>query len=71
MPFNRKFLSSMWSGFEFSNKAVSSVDKENLLKEYFHRGYPYAAIFSLLEKRHGIRMHVRMLERKLKIDLEN
>ena len=39
MPFNRKFLSSMWSGFEFSNKAVSSVDKENLLKEYFHRGY--------------------------------
>ena len=38
----------------FLNKAASlrSVDKEKLLKEYFHRGYPYAAIVSLLEKRH-------------------
>ena len=26
------------------NKAASSVDKEKLLKEYFHRGYPYAAL---------------------------
>ena len=49
-----------------SNKAASSVDKEKLPKEYFHRGYPYAAIVSLLEKRHGVRMHVRMLKRKLK-----
>ena len=48
------------------NTAASSVDKEELLKEYFHRGYPYAAIVSLLEKRHGIRMHVRTLKRKLK-----
>ena len=46
--------------------AASSVDKEELLKEYFHRGYPYAAIVSLLEKRHGIRMRVRTLKRKLK-----
>ena len=23
--------------------AASSVDKEKLLKKYFHRGYPYAA----------------------------
>ena len=51
---------------QVSNKAASSVDKEKLLKEYFHRGYPYAAIVSLLEKRHGVRMHVRMLKRKLK-----
>ena len=33
--------------------------------EYSHRGYPYATIASLLEKRHGVRMHVRMLKRKL------
>ena len=25
---------------QVSNKAASSVDKEKLLKEYFHRGYP-------------------------------
>ena len=49
-----------------SNKAASSVDKEKLPKEYFHWGYPYAAIVSLLEKRHGVRMHLGMLKRKLK-----
>ena len=46
---------------QVSNKAASSVDNEKLLKEYFHRGYPCAAIVSLLEKR----MHMRMLKRKL------
>ena len=46
-------------------KAVSSVYREKLLKEYFHHGYPYAAIFSLLERRHLVRMHVR-IKRKLK-----
>ena len=51
---------------QVSNKAASSVDKEKLLKEYFHRGYPYATTSSLLEKRHGVRIHVRMLKRKLK-----
>ena len=48
------------------SKAAISVDKEKLLKEYFHRGYPYASIVSLLEKRHGAQMHVAMLKRKLK-----
>ena len=48
---------------QVSNKAASSVDEEKLLKEYFHRGYPYAAI---VETRHVVRMHVRMLKRKLK-----
>ena len=42
---------------QVSNEAASSVDKAKLLKEYFHRGYP---------KRDGVRMHVRMLKRKLK-----
>ena len=50
-------LSQVW------NKAASLVDKEKLLKEYFHRGYPYAAIASFLEERHVVRMHV--LKRKL------
>ena len=44
-----------------TNKAASSVDKETLLKEYFHRRYPYSAIVSLLEKRRGVRMHVRFM----------
>ena len=26
---------------QVSNKATSSVDKEKLLKKYFHRGYPF------------------------------
>ena len=30
---------------QVSNKETSSVDKEKLLKKYFHRGYPYAALF--------------------------
>ena len=51
---------------QLSNITVNSVDKEKLLKEYFHRGYPYAVIVSLLEKRHVVRMHVRMLKRELK-----
>ena len=55
---------------QVSHKGASSVDKEKLLKEYFHRGYPYAAIVSLLEKRHRVRMRVRMLKRKLKKKLE-
>ena len=29
---------------QVSNRAASSVDKEKLLKEYFHRRYPYAAL---------------------------
>ena len=29
---------------QVSNKAASSVDKEELLKKYFHRGYPYTAL---------------------------
>ena len=50
---------------QVSNKTTISVDKEKLLKEYFHRGYPYAFI-NLLEKRHGVRMHVRMLKKEAK-----
>ena len=29
---------------QVSNRAVSSVDNEKLLKKYFHRGYLYAAM---------------------------
>ena len=51
---------------QVSNKAASSVNEEKLLKKYFHRGYPYAAIVSLLEIRDGVRMRVRMPKTKLK-----
>ena len=51
---------------QVSIKAARPVDKGKLLKEYFHWGYPYATIGSLLEKRRGVRMHMRMLNRKLK-----
>ena len=50
---------------QVSNKAARPVDKGKLLKEHFHRGYPYVAIVSLLEKRHGVRIHVRTLKFKL------
>ena len=36
------------------------------VKGEFPSVYPYAAIVSLLEKRHGVRMHLRMLKRELK-----
>ena len=49
-----------------SKEGPSSVDTVKLLEEYFHRGYPYQAIVDLLEKLHGVRMHVRTLNRRLK-----
>ena len=33
---------------QVSNKAASLVDKEKLLKKYFHRGYPHAALWCIL-----------------------
>lgn len=42
----------------------ASVDE--LIKGYSHRGYPYQAIVSLLEKQDSVRMHVRTLKRKLR-----
>ena len=39
---------------------------KTVIKGVFPSGYPYVAIVSFLEKRHGVRMHVRMLKRKLK-----
>ena len=50
---------------QVSNKAARPVDNGKLLKEYFHRGYPYTGVVSLLEKRHGVRIHMRTLKRKL------
>ena len=31
---------------QVSNKMASLVDKEKLLKKYFHSGYPYAALIT-------------------------
>ena len=49
---------------QYAPDGAGSVDE--LIKEYFHRGYPYQAIVDLLEKQDGVRMHVRTLKRKLK-----
>ena len=46
--------------------STDSVDVGEVIREYFHRGYPYNAIVGLLEKQNGVRMHVRTLKRKLK-----
>jgi len=45
-------------------EATASVDE--LIKGYFHRGYPYQAIVGLLEKHDGVRIHVRTLKRELR-----
>jgi len=49
-----------------SKEGPSFVDTVKLLEEYFHRGYHHQAIVDLLEKLHGVRMHVRTLKRRLK-----
>ena len=41
-----------------SNEAGSPLDKEKLLKDYLHRGYPYAVMVSLLEKCSNLRTTV-------------
>ena len=55
---------------QVSNKGESSVDKEKLLKEY-SSGIPLRSHRYFAGKRHGVRMHVRMLKRELKNRLEN
>ena len=50
-----------------SKKAANSVDVEELITQYFHRGYPFSSIVGVLEKLDGVRMHVRTHKRKLKV----
>ena len=47
-----------------ATEATASVNE--LIKGYFHHGYPYQALVGLLEKHDGVRMHVRTLKRKLR-----
>lgn len=39
---------------------------DNIIEEYFYRGYRYRDIVGLLAKHHGVQIHVRTLKRKLK-----
>ena len=41
-------------------------DIDEIITEYFHRGYQYGAIVRLLEEHHRVKIHVRTLKRKLK-----
>ena len=46
-------------------KGAAEKDMDDVIKPYFHRGYPYSAIVGLLEKR-GLHMCVRTLKRRLR-----
>ena len=47
------------------NAGECNESVDDIITEYFYRGYPYDAIVGLLEKG-GIYMHLRTLKRKLK-----
>ena len=45
---------------------MAEKDVNEVIKHYFHRGYPYDAIVGLLKKREGLQMCVRTLKRRLR-----
>ena len=47
-----------------NTRAENNTD--NIMKGYFYRGYPYSDIVDLLQKRHGVSLHLCTLKRKLK-----
>ena len=48
-----------------AQNSVAVKDIDDVMKHYFHRGYPYDAIVGLLKKR-GLCMCVRTLKRRLR-----
>ena len=48
------------------DNCVAEKDVNEVIKRYFHRGYPYDAIVGLLKKREGLQMCVRTLKRRLR-----
>ena len=62
---NAKFCHICGTRINFDVAVNAENTSVELMKEYFHRGYPYNAIVCLLEK-HGVRLHVRTLKRKLR-----
>ena len=44
------------------DKCVAEKDIDEVIKHYFHRGYPYDAIVGLCKKREGLQMCVRTLK---------
>ena len=53
---------------ECGNPLDSHIRAENNThtRGYFYRGYPYSDIVDLLQKQHGVSLHLRTLKRKLK-----
>ena len=41
------------------DNCVAEKDVNEVIKRYFHRGYPYDAIVGLLKKREGLQMWVK------------
>nr|XP_058963686.1 uncharacterized protein LOC131790490 [Pocillopora verrucosa] len=48
------------------DNCVAEKDVNEVIKRYFHCGYPYDAIVGLLKKREGLQMCVRTLKRRLR-----
>lgn len=48
------------------DNCVAEKDVNEVIKRYFHRGYPYDVIVGLLKKREGLQMCVRTLKRRLR-----
>lgn len=46
-------------------KCTSDIDVNKAITSYFHRGYPYEVIVSIIDKQMGFRMCVRTLKRRL------
>ena len=46
-------------------KCISDIDVDKAISNYFHRGYPYKVIVSILDKQMGLKMCVRTLKRRL------
>ena len=55
-------------GSSVINQSAEDIENNlpNIIEGYFNRGYQYTAILGLLEKYHGVKIHIRTLKRKLR-----
>ena len=51
-------------GCRVAEDAINNIDE--VITDYFYRGFQYSAIIGLLKKHHRVDIHVRTLKRKLK-----
>jgi hypothetical protein len=55
-------------GSSIINQSAEDIENNlpNIIEGYFNRGYQHTAILRLLEKYHGVKIHIRTLKRKLR-----